>query len=95
MVHLGIMNLMMHGIDEPNIDYKDTLSKSYNENNQYDIVMANPPFTGNIDKGDINEILKLPTTKTELFFCGTHFQYAENGRNGCCNCSSGRIVWQW
>lgn len=68
MVRLGLMNLMMHGIDEPNIDYKDTLSKSYNENNQYDIVMANPPFKGNIDKSDINEGLKLPTTKTELLF---------------------------
>jgi type I restriction enzyme M protein len=58
----------MHGIDEPRIDYKDTLSKSFNEDNLYDIIMANPPFTGNIDKGDINEGLKLPTTKTELLF---------------------------
>ncbi len=55
MVRLGLMNLMMHGIDNPQIDYKDTLSKSYNEDSQYDIIMANPPFTGNIDKGDINE----------------------------------------
>lgn len=68
MVRLGLMNLMMHGIDEPRIDYKDTLSKSYNETGLYDIVMANPPFTGNIDKGDINKGLKLPTTKTELLF---------------------------
>ena len=68
MVRLGLMNLMMHGIDEPNMDYKDTLSKSFNEDGCYDIVMANPPFTGNIDKGDINETLQLPTTKTELLF---------------------------
>ena len=58
----------MHGIDQPNIDYKDTLSKSYNEDAQFDIILANPPFTGNIDKGDINESLKLGTTKTELLF---------------------------
>ncbi len=57
MVRLGLMNLMMHGIDEPHIDYKDTLSKSYLEEAEYDIVMANPPFTGSIDKGDINENL--------------------------------------
>jgi 23S rRNA G2445 N2-methylase RlmL len=44
MVRLGLMNLMMHGIDEPHIDYKDTLSKSYTEESEYDIVMANPPF---------------------------------------------------
>jgi type I restriction enzyme M protein len=68
MVRLGLMNMMMHGIDEPAIDYKDTLSKTYNEPGRYDIIMANPPFTGNIDKGDINENLHLPTTKTELLF---------------------------
>ena len=68
MVRLGLMNLMMHGIDTPQIDYKDTLSKSYNEPSQYHIVLANPPFTGNIDKGDINESLQLGTTKTELLF---------------------------
>jgi len=71
MVRLGLMNLMMHGIDEPHIDYKDTLSKSFNEPNQYDIVMANPPFKGSIDKGDINESLSLKTTKTELLFIET------------------------
>ncbi|WP_234369376.1 N-6 DNA methylase [Leptospira santarosai] len=59
MVRLGLMNLMMHGIDEPHIDYKDTLSKKFNEDKQYDIVLANPPFTGNIDQGDINESLTL------------------------------------
>ncbi len=68
MVRLGIMNLMMHGIDRPHIQYKDTLSKSYNEDAQFDVILANPPFTGNIDKGDINESLRLPTTKTELLF---------------------------
>ncbi len=68
MVRLGLMNLMMHGIDSPQIDYKDTLSKGYHETSEYDIVLANPPFTGSIDKGDINEELKLKTTKTELLF---------------------------
>ncbi len=68
MVRLGLMNLMMHGIDEPHIDYKDTLSKSFDQANQYHIVMANPPFTGSIDKGDIHEDLSLNTTKTELLF---------------------------
>lgn len=42
MVRLGLMNLMMHGIDEPHIDYQDTLSKSYSEETKYDIVLANP-----------------------------------------------------
>lgn len=79
MVRLGLMNMMMHGIDEPKIDYKDTLSKSYNEDSQFDIVLANPPFTGNIDKGDINEGLKLPTTKTELLFVERIFNMLKMG----------------
>ncbi len=68
MVRIGLMNLMMHGISVPNIEQKDTLSKKYDEDNYFDVIMANPPFKGSIDKGDINESLSLPTTKTELLF---------------------------
>jgi type I restriction enzyme M protein len=68
MVRIGLMNLMMHGISSPNIEQKDTLSKKYDEDNHFDVIMANPPFKGSIDKGDINESLSLATTKTELLF---------------------------
>lgn len=68
MVRLALMNLIMHGVDNPCVDYQDTLSKGFIEEQAYDIIMANPPFTGSIDKGDINENLKLNTTKTELLF---------------------------
>lgn len=83
MVRLGLMNLMMHGIDEPHIDYKDTLSKSYTEESEYDIVMANPPFTGSIDKGDINEALQLGTTKTELLFVENIYLLLKKGGTAC------------
>jgi type I restriction enzyme M protein len=83
MVRLGLMNLMMHGIDEPNIDYKDTLSKSYTQEAEYDIVMANPPFTGSIDKGDINENLTLGTTKTELLFVENIYRLLKKGGTAC------------
>ncbi len=83
MVRLGLMNLMMHGIDEPHIDYKDTLSKSYTEESEYDIVMANPPFTGSIDKGDINENLQLSTTKTELLFVENIYRLLKKGGTAC------------
>jgi type I restriction enzyme M protein len=83
MVRLGLMNLMMHGIDEPHIDYKDTLSKSYTEESEYDIVMANPPFTGSIDKGDINENLQLGTTKTELLFVENIYRLLKKGGTAC------------
>lgn len=71
MVRLGLMNLMMHGIDNPQIQYKDTLSKNFDhsELNQYNVILANPPFTGSLNKGEIDsESLSLNTTKTELLF---------------------------
>ncbi|MFC2080869.1 N-6 DNA methylase [Bacteroidota bacterium] len=68
MVRVGLMNLILHGITQPNIDLVDTLSKNYNEDNKYDVILANPPFKGSIDKGDINEGFRLGTTKTELLF---------------------------
>ena len=70
MVRLGLMNMMMHGIDNPNIDYMDTLSKKFDhsELGTYDIILANPPFTGNLNKGEIDDTLSLSTTKTELLF---------------------------
>ena len=83
MVRLGLMNLMMHGIDEPSIDYKDTLSKSFTEEARYDIIMANPPFTGSIDKGDINENLTLATTKTELLFVENIYRLLKIGGTAC------------
>jgi type I restriction enzyme M protein len=83
MVRLGLMNLMMHGIDEPDIDYTDTLSKTYNEEAAYDLVLANPPFTGSIDKGDINEALHLKTTKTELLFVENIYRLLKKGGSAC------------
>jgi len=68
MVRIGLMNLMLHGIDHPNLQYMDTLSKRFQEKDRYDVVLANPPFKGSIDKGDIHEDLILKTTKTELLF---------------------------
>lgn len=83
MVRLGLMNLMMHGIDEPMIDYKDTLSKSFNQEAEYDIVMANPPFTGSVDKGDINENLIIDTTKSELLFVANIYRLLKKGGTAC------------
>jgi type I restriction enzyme M protein len=79
MVRIGLMNLMLHGISQPNIDLKDTLSKKFNEDNKYDVILANPPFKGSIDKGDINEGFKLGTTKTELLFVNRIFNSLKMG----------------
>ncbi|MCD4788921.1 MAG: SAM-dependent methyltransferase, partial [Bacteroidales bacterium] len=79
MVRIGLMNLMLHGITQPKIDQLDTLSKKYNEDNIYDVILANPPFKGSIDKGDINEGFKLGTTKTELLFINRIFNSLKMG----------------
>ncbi|MQY77615.1 MAG: N-6 DNA methylase [Bacteroidetes bacterium] len=79
MVRVGLMNLMLHGISQPNIDLVDTLSKKYNEDNKYDVNLANPPFKGSIDKGDINEGFRLSTTKTELLFVNRIFNSLKMG----------------
>lgn len=79
MVRLALMNLMMHGIENPHVDYQDTLSKGFTEQGDYDIIMANPPFTGSIDKGDLNEALTLNTSKTELLFTERIFTLLKTG----------------
>ncbi len=91
------MNLMLHGIDRPDLGYKDTLSKSYTEVDRYDVVLANPPFKGSIDMGDINEELRLKTTKTELLFVTTGSStccVSVDGQGGSCRtaCCSGRAT---
>jgi len=81
MVRLGLMNMMMHGIDNPNIDYMDTLSKKFDhgELGTYDVILANPPFTGNLNKGEIDDTLSLSTTKTELLFIERIHTMLRNG----------------
>ena len=68
MVRIALMNMILHGIEHPNITYADSLSKGYTLDKRYDVILANPPFTGSIDESDINESLKTKTTKTELLF---------------------------
>lgn len=68
MVRISLMNMILHGIKLPKIDYMDTLSKRYEEREKYDVILANPPFKGSIDKNDINDNLTIKTTKTELLF---------------------------
>lgn len=70
MVRIASMNLMLHSVDNPNIRQRDTLSKSYEEENKYTLILANPPFKGSVDKNDIHKSLLAgaSTTKTELLF---------------------------
>lgn len=68
MIRIALMNMILHGIMEPNITQIDSLSKRYYQKSMYDAIFANPPFAGYVDKSDINDSFKLDTTKTELLF---------------------------
>src|SRR3989344_1907008 len=78
MLKISLMNLMMHGISNPNIEQKNTLSKRYNESNYYDVILANPPFKGSIDESEIGENFRTSTKKTELLFLELMFNLLTN-----------------
>lgn len=67
MVRLGQMNMLLHGIQEPRMKYMDALSSSF-EWPDVDVVLANPPFTGSLDRDDVHARLQLNTNRTELLF---------------------------
>lgn len=76
MLRIATMNLVMHGVAEPDVHYQDTLSQSFEERhprgskNAFDVVLANPPFKGSLDEQDVApDILRtVKTKKTELLF---------------------------
>lgn len=68
MIRIALMNMILHGILNPNIKQIDTLSRRFNQKPRYDVILANPPFAGYVDRSDINDNFKIGTTKTELLF---------------------------
>ena len=68
MVRISLMNLMMHGISNPKIDQTNTLSMRYSQHPNFDVVLANPPFKGSINKDELSDDFSINTTKTEILF---------------------------
>lgn len=76
MLRIAAMNLVMHGVAEPDIHYQDTLSQRFEERfpeaakEGFDLILANPPFKGSLDEEDVDPaILRVvKTKKTELLF---------------------------
>lgn len=70
MLRIGAMNMMLHGVDNPNISYQDSLSEQNSDREKYTLVLANPPFKGSLDyDGVSDDLLKVTKTKkTELLF---------------------------
>ena len=70
MLRIGAMNLMLHGVDNPEIAYRDSLSSDNTEEGVYSLCLANPPFAGSLDYEAISKSLLAitKTKKTELLF---------------------------
>lgn len=70
MLRIGAMNLMLHGVDSPNIAYQDSLSTDNPDSDRYTLCLANPPFAGSLNKNAVSKSLLAiaDTKKTELLF---------------------------
>lgn len=86
MLRISAMNLMLHSISNPDIDYKDSVSKQNQISEKYTVCLANPPFKGTVDAESINDDLKAITNtkKTELLFLALFLRMMKTG--GRCAC---------
>ena len=86
MLRISAMNLMLHSISHPEIDYKDSVSKQNEIRDKFTLCLANPPFKGTVDAESINDNLKAVTNtkKTELLFLALFLRMLKKG--GRCAC---------
>lgn len=86
MLRIGAMNMMTHGIDNPFIEYRDSLSDQNPDKEKFSLVLANPPFKGSLDAEAVSsDLLKVcKTKKTELLFLTLFLRILKVG--GRCAC---------
>ncbi len=81
MLRIGAMNMMLHGVERPNIEYRDSLSEKNMDDEKYTLVLANPPFKGSLDQESVAaDLLKMTKTKkTELLFLALFLRTLKKG----------------
>lgn len=86
MLRIGAMNMMTHGVDNPFIEYRDSLSDQNPDREKYSLILANPPFKGSLDADIVStDLLKIcKTKKTELLFLALFLRMLKIG--GRCAC---------
>jgi len=82
MLRIGSMNMLLHGVENPEVVYRDSLSQNHaGEEEKYTLVLANPPFAGSLDyentAKDLQDIVK--TKKTELLFLALFIKLLKPG----------------
>ena len=81
MLRIGAMNMLLHGVDNPVIEYRDSLSEMNPDTEKYTLVLANPPFKGSLDYESVSaDLLRTcKTKKTELLFLALFLRILKNG----------------
>lgn len=81
MLRIGAMNLMLHGVDAPDIKWQDSVSDQNTDSNRYTLCLANPPFAGSVDGQSIAKSLTsiAKTKKTELLFLALFVRMLQTG----------------
>ena len=82
MLRIGSMNMMLHGVDNPAITYRDSLGQEHGaEEGRYSLVLANPPFAGSLDYENVAKDLlqTVKTKKTELLFLALFLRLLKPG----------------
>jgi len=81
MLRIGAMNLLLHDITAPELAWRDSLSEQNDDQSCYTLIMANPPFAGSLDKGNVNKkiLAYANTSKTELLFLAQFVRSLEFG----------------
>jgi len=81
MLRIGAMNLLLHDISSPNLAWRDSLSEQNEDQACFSLIMANPPFSGTLDKGNVNKkiLAYANTSKTELLFLAQFVRSLEIG----------------
>jgi len=82
MLRIGSMNMLLHGVEQPDIRYRDSLSEgAAGEETRYSLILANPPFAGSLDyestSKDLQRVVK--TKKTELLFLALFLRLLKPG----------------
>jgi type I restriction enzyme M protein len=101
MLRIAAMNLVLHGIEEPDIHNQDTLNTTFPERfrrqseNAFDLVLANPPFKGNLDYENVQPALlaRVKTKKTELLFVALILRMLPVRRTFCDDRTRWGSVW--
>ena len=82
MLRISAMNLIQHGIENPNIEYKNAIGEENEDKNKFTLVLANPPFKGSVDLETIAKDLRTTTNKskkTELLFLALFLKILKTG----------------